>query len=84
MQKLENESASESISKGERISTRNEKHKERSNYKPLGWCTETSKPPKMLLAGKLNELTSIEKKINEPEVKLDAVNAAMLDLGKGD
>ena len=38
----------------------------------------------MLLAGKLNELTSIEKKINEPEVKLDAVNAAMLDLGKGD
>ena len=37
----------------------------------------------MLLAGKLNELTSVEKKINKPEVKLDAVNAAMHDLGKG-
>ena len=38
----------------------------------------------MLLAGNLNELTGVERKINEQEVKLDAVNAAMLDLGKGD
>ena len=66
---------------GKCISTSNEKHKEKSNYKPLGWCTEPSKPAKMLLAGKLNELTSVEKKINKPEVKLDAVNAAMLNLG---